>query len=131
MEKEESSGEKVEGLPKQEVSGIHGDQCMSAAARPALPPRAAGLVPSALLQGTGEPALLVTLLCASFAVPCTGSAPLCLHCLCLLEHSFCCCLSVSCGPGQHLPGGELKGIEGWGWPAVLALALGFRTRVGP
>lgn len=25
MEKEESSGEKLEGLPKQEVSGIHGD----------------------------------------------------------------------------------------------------------
>ena len=69
MEKEESSGEKLEGLPKQEVSKIHGDQCTSAVARPALPPCTAGLALSALLQGTGEPALPVTLLCAGSTCP--------------------------------------------------------------
>lgn len=129
MEKEESSGEKLEGLPKQEVSKIHGDQCTSAVAKLALPPCTAGLALSALLQGTGEPALPVALLCAGFAMH--GSAPHFLRHLCSLERSFCCCLCVSCRPQQHLPCGELRGIEGWGQPWVLAFTLGFRSHVGP
>lgn len=36
MEKEESSGEKLEGLSKQEVSGIHSVKYTSDAAQPAL-----------------------------------------------------------------------------------------------
>lgn len=49
MDKEESSGEKMEGLPKQEVSGIHGDRCTPAAALPAVLPHAADL--AQLCQG--------------------------------------------------------------------------------
>lgn len=36
MEKEENSGEKLEGLSKQEVSGIHSVRYISDAAQPAL-----------------------------------------------------------------------------------------------
>lgn len=39
MEKEESSGEKLEGLSKQEVSGSHSVRFTSDAAQPALPCR--------------------------------------------------------------------------------------------
>lgn len=35
---------------------------------------------------------------------------------------------LPCSSGQLLPCGELRGVEGWGWPKVLALTLGFRSQ---
>lgn len=126
MEKEESSGEKLEGLPKQEVSGIHGDRWTSAPARPALPPCSAELTEHQGTSAAGDPALCW--LCHAVQRPCpmlSASSLLAGAQLLLLP------LCVSCGPGQRLPQGELRGIEGWGQPGVLALALGFRSHVGP
>lgn len=71
MEKEESSGEKLEGLSKQEVSGIHSVKCTSDAAQPALWCRLGSISSAARQQGASMAGLpcLCPILCALLLLP--------------------------------------------------------------